>query len=173
MDTDCQCATCGCAAPDHVIGSTHPIMPPMGCESDGMTDGGEMSPGSWVPPAGVRPAWNWTPPYGLTARLDRVPLWVRFGSGRRSWTGSLIPGCGTTAAGRSLRRLQRAQTTLEIDRPLRRNLLRQRNTKLAPRPKRRRPLLPRSARGDYRCQAARRACQRSGPFATMMSATRP
>lgn len=38
----------------------------------------EASPGRWDPPPGVRPAWDWTPPeHGLSARLDRVPLWVR------------------------------------------------------------------------------------------------
>jgi hypothetical protein len=35
------------------------------------------SPGGWDPPPGVRPAWNWTPPSGITVRLDRVPLWAR------------------------------------------------------------------------------------------------
>jgi hypothetical protein len=35
------------------------------------------SPGGWDPPAGVRPAWNWTPPDGAALRLDRVPLWAR------------------------------------------------------------------------------------------------
>jgi hypothetical protein len=35
------------------------------------------SPGGWEPPAGVLPAWNWTPPCGIHARLDRVPLWAR------------------------------------------------------------------------------------------------
>ena len=35
------------------------------------------SPGGWVAPANVRPAWNWTPPPAITPRLDRVPLWVR------------------------------------------------------------------------------------------------
>jgi hypothetical protein len=35
------------------------------------------SPGGWMAPAGVRAAWNWTPPPGITPRLDRVPLWVR------------------------------------------------------------------------------------------------
>src|SRR4051812_35057608 len=52
-------------------------MPPMGCKTDAVTERVELSPSSWMPPAGVRPAWNWTPPYGLTARLDQVPLWVR------------------------------------------------------------------------------------------------
>jgi hypothetical protein len=36
------------------------------------------SPGGWSVPAGVRPAWNWTPPdSGITLRLDRAPLWAR------------------------------------------------------------------------------------------------
>jgi hypothetical protein len=36
------------------------------------------SPGGWSAPAGVRPAWNWTPPgSGVALRLDRVPLWAR------------------------------------------------------------------------------------------------
>jgi hypothetical protein len=35
------------------------------------------SPGGWSAPAGVLPAWNWTPPCGITKRLDRVPLWAR------------------------------------------------------------------------------------------------
>jgi hypothetical protein len=35
------------------------------------------SPGGWSVPAGVRPAWNWSPPPGLEPRLDRVPLWAR------------------------------------------------------------------------------------------------
>ncbi|MBO0835589.1 MAG: hypothetical protein J2P28_08730 [Actinobacteria bacterium] len=35
------------------------------------------SPGGWEAPAGVRPAWNWTPPSGLEPRLDRVPIWAR------------------------------------------------------------------------------------------------
>jgi hypothetical protein len=35
------------------------------------------SPGGWMAPGEVRPAWNWTPPPGITPRLDRVPLWVR------------------------------------------------------------------------------------------------
>jgi hypothetical protein len=35
------------------------------------------SPGGWMAPADVRPAWNWTPPPGITPRLDRVALWVR------------------------------------------------------------------------------------------------
>lgn len=35
------------------------------------------SPGGWSVPAGVRPAWNWTPPSGIEPRLDRVPLWAR------------------------------------------------------------------------------------------------
>jgi hypothetical protein len=35
------------------------------------------SPGGWSVPAGVRPAWNWIPPPGITPRLDRVPLWAR------------------------------------------------------------------------------------------------
>ncbi len=35
------------------------------------------SPGGWSVPPGVHPAWNWTPPPGITARLDRVPWWLR------------------------------------------------------------------------------------------------
>jgi hypothetical protein len=35
------------------------------------------SPGGWRPPAGSRPAWQWTPPDGLRERLERVPAWVR------------------------------------------------------------------------------------------------
>ena len=35
------------------------------------------SPGGWRPPPGSRPAWQWTPPDGLRARLERVPAWVR------------------------------------------------------------------------------------------------
>jgi hypothetical protein len=35
------------------------------------------SPGGWAAPAGVLPAWNWTPPPGLEPRLDRAPWWVR------------------------------------------------------------------------------------------------
>lgn len=35
------------------------------------------SPAGWHPPDGARPAWSWTPPCGLTPRLDRVPVWVR------------------------------------------------------------------------------------------------
>ena len=35
------------------------------------------SPAGWQPPDGARPAWSWTPPCGLTPRLDRVPAWVR------------------------------------------------------------------------------------------------
>jgi hypothetical protein len=35
------------------------------------------SPGGWSVPAGVRPAWNWSPPPGIEPRLDRVPLWAR------------------------------------------------------------------------------------------------
>lgn len=35
------------------------------------------SPGGWTAPADVRPAWNWTPPPGITPRMDRVPPWVR------------------------------------------------------------------------------------------------
>lgn len=34
------------------------------------------SPGGWTAPAGVRPAWNWTPEPGIEPRLDRVPRWV-------------------------------------------------------------------------------------------------
>jgi hypothetical protein len=36
------------------------------------------SPGGWRPPDNVLPAWSWVPPAGITARLDRVPAWVRF-----------------------------------------------------------------------------------------------
>src|SRR5215469_7246661 len=35
------------------------------------------SPGGWSAPAGVRPAWNWTPPPGISPRLDRAPWWAR------------------------------------------------------------------------------------------------
>ena len=35
------------------------------------------SPGGWVPPAGVRPGWDWTPPHGLVYSLDALPLWLR------------------------------------------------------------------------------------------------
>lgn len=35
------------------------------------------SPGGWRPPDDVLPAWSWAPPDGITARLDRVPAWVR------------------------------------------------------------------------------------------------
>ncbi len=36
------------------------------------------SPGGWMAPPGVRPAWNWIPPgSGITPRLDRVPWWAR------------------------------------------------------------------------------------------------
>jgi len=35
------------------------------------------SPGGWVAPSGVRPAWNWTPPPGIGLRLDRMPVWAR------------------------------------------------------------------------------------------------
>jgi hypothetical protein len=35
------------------------------------------SPGGWSAPAGVLPAWNWTPPPGLEPRLDMAPWWVR------------------------------------------------------------------------------------------------
>jgi hypothetical protein len=35
------------------------------------------SPAGWRPPAGARPAWQWSPPDGLRPRLDRVPGWVR------------------------------------------------------------------------------------------------
>ena len=34
------------------------------------------SPAGWQPPAGSRPGWDWAPPDGLRARLDRVPGWV-------------------------------------------------------------------------------------------------
>ncbi len=35
------------------------------------------SPGGWAAPAGVRPAWDWTPAgSGVTLRLDRVPRWA-------------------------------------------------------------------------------------------------
>lgn len=54
-----------------------PVMPPMGCKTGAVTEREQLSPGSWIPPAGVRPAWNWTPPLGLTPRLDQVPIWVR------------------------------------------------------------------------------------------------
>ena len=36
------------------------------------------SPGGWVVPPGVRPAWNWTPPPGIVPRPDRAPRWVRW-----------------------------------------------------------------------------------------------
>ena len=35
------------------------------------------SPGGWSAPAGLRPAWNWTPPPGVEPRLDRAPWWAR------------------------------------------------------------------------------------------------
>lgn len=35
------------------------------------------TPGGWVAPRGVLPAWNWTPPSGLTRRWERMPRWVR------------------------------------------------------------------------------------------------
>jgi hypothetical protein len=35
------------------------------------------TPGGWPVPSEVIPAWNWTPPPGITPRLDRVPRWVR------------------------------------------------------------------------------------------------
>jgi hypothetical protein len=35
------------------------------------------SPGGWSAPAGVLPAWNWTPPPGVEPRFDRAPLWAR------------------------------------------------------------------------------------------------
>jgi len=49
------------------------------CDTYPVAEGGIMhSPGVWQAPSGARPAWNWVPPdHGLTARLDRVPPWVR------------------------------------------------------------------------------------------------
>lgn len=39
---------------------------------------GVPSPGTWEPPEGTSPAWNWVPAnHGLTPRLDRVPRVVR------------------------------------------------------------------------------------------------
>lgn len=35
------------------------------------------TPGGWIAPKGVLPAWNWTPPTGIAPRPDRMPLWVR------------------------------------------------------------------------------------------------
>jgi hypothetical protein len=59
------------------------------CEMDGQgpsgttTSGREfdtrqvLSPGGWQVPSGRRPGWDWVPPAGARARLDRVPRWVR------------------------------------------------------------------------------------------------
>ena len=49
------------------------------CKTDSvdLTDG-VPSPGTWQPPPGTLPAWNWMPPdHGLRLRLDRVAGWVR------------------------------------------------------------------------------------------------
>lgn len=36
------------------------------------------SPGGWDPPHGVRPGWDWTPPWmGASPTPERMPLWVR------------------------------------------------------------------------------------------------
>ena len=35
-----------------------------------------LSPGGWIPPPGVLPAWNWLPSEGAAPRLDLVPWWA-------------------------------------------------------------------------------------------------
>ena len=39
--------------------------------------GHDFSPGGWIPPPDVLPAWSWVPPDGAMPRLDIVPWWVR------------------------------------------------------------------------------------------------
>ncbi len=36
-----------------------------------------LSPGGWISPPGVLPAWDWLPPGGAAPRLDLAPWWVR------------------------------------------------------------------------------------------------
>jgi hypothetical protein len=36
-----------------------------------------FSPGGWISPPGVLPAWDWLPPGGAAPRLDLAPWWVR------------------------------------------------------------------------------------------------
>jgi hypothetical protein len=43
----------------------------------GMKRTSVVSPGGWQVPAGRRPGWEWVPPTGASARLDRMPRWVR------------------------------------------------------------------------------------------------
>lgn len=38
---------------------------------------GVPSPGAWVPPAGLRPGWQWLPEYGAVPNLRAMPRWAR------------------------------------------------------------------------------------------------
>jgi hypothetical protein len=64
---------CGLAGPAAGSGSRRPVGDLSSAES-----GRIPSPGGWVVPPGVRPAWNWTPPPGIVPRPDRAPRWVRW-----------------------------------------------------------------------------------------------
>jgi hypothetical protein len=48
-----------------------------GRSSPGFDTGQVLSPGAWQVPAGRKPGWDWLPPAGASARLDRVPRWLR------------------------------------------------------------------------------------------------
>ena len=65
-----------------------------------LTEPGRIpSPGGWIVPPGVRPAWNWTPPPGIVPRPDRAPRWVRWWYRTPLIDRYALNGCGGTEPG--------------------------------------------------------------------------